>query len=121
MDRNMNIDVMREVMGQVNEVASQYDVDEAIAKMDAEDVPCAKANELADLPGEAQIQANQTFVESVHPIAGRIQEPRPPAVFEKTAARIHGPCPALGEHTESILADLGMSEELESLRSEGVI
>jgi len=121
LDRNVNIDVMREVMEEVNTVASQYDVDEAIAKMDAEDVPCAKANQLADLPQEAQIQANQTFVESVHPLAGRIQEPRPPAVFEKTGAQISGPCPSLGEHTDSILIELGLGDKIDEMRANGVV
>lgn len=106
MDRNINADVMRALMEEVNRNALEVDVDEAIARMDAEDVPCAKANDLANLHEEPQIQANKLFVESDHPQAGRIREPRPAAEFDKTPAAIAGPSPALGEHTEEILAEL---------------
>jgi len=121
LDRNINIDVMIGKMAEVQEKALLVDVDEAIARMDAEDVPCSKANELADLPNEPQIQANGTFVKSVHPVAGNIQEPRPPAQFSKTSAAIQGPCPALGQHTEEILVGLGLGEELPALREQGVV
>lgn len=120
-DRNVNAQYVLDIMAQVQAKAIEVNTADAIAMMDAEDVPCAKANELSELPQEPQIQANNTFVESVHPTAGGIQEPKPPASFEKTPASIQGPSPALGEHTEEILAELGLASEISALREAGVV
>ncbi len=59
---------------------------------------------------------------SVHPLAGRMIQPRPAARFEKTPATIRRPAPALGEHTEEILRDLGLDDsQIADLRDNGVV
>ena len=55
------------------------------------------ATELADDP---HAKAMGLLVDSVHPIAGRIRQPRHPILFEATPAGLGAPAPALGAHTD---------------------
>lgn len=95
---------------------------EWLARLDAEQVPCAPILRREDLFTDPQIAANNLIVESEHPMVGRMRQPRPAARFEKTPAEIRSPAPRLGEHTEVVLTELGLSEgERTSLRERGVI
>ncbi len=94
---------------------------EWLARLDAEQVPCAPVLRREDLFNDPQIAANELIVESEHPSAGRLRQPRPAARFDKTPAELRSPAPGLGEHTEAVLAELGLSEgERISLRENGI-
>jgi crotonobetainyl-CoA:carnitine CoA-transferase CaiB-like acyl-CoA transferase len=94
---------------------------EWLARLDAEQVPCAPVLRREDLFTDPQIAANNLIVECEHPSVGRIRQPRPAARFEKTPAELRSPAPRLGEHTEAVLAELGVSEgERISLRERGI-
>lgn len=96
--------------------------DELIASLVAEDVPCAPILRLEDVADFEQVRASETLVESVHPVLGRIQEPRPPARFETTPEAISRPAPRLGEHTDEVLGALGLGpDRIGELRAEGVV
>ncbi|MGI9288422.1 MAG: CaiB/BaiF CoA transferase family protein [Pseudomonadales bacterium] len=121
MDRMVNTDYVKELMQQVWAAARNMDADEALALMDAEDVPCAKVMALEELPEHPQIKANNTFVESLHPVAGRIQQPRPAPEFEKTPAQAGAPAPTIGQHSDEILRELGLSDQVAELRDTKII
>ena len=94
---------------------------EWLARLDAEQVPCAPILRREDLFTDPQIAANNLIVESEHPVVGRMRQPRPAARFEKTPAELRSPAPRLGEHTEAVLAELGITkEERTALRERGV-
>ncbi|HZO10025.1 MAG TPA: CoA transferase, partial [Myxococcota bacterium] len=46
---------------------------------------------------------------------------RPAPRFAATPARAGGPAPGLGEHTDEVLAELGLGAEIAELRAEGVV
>lgn len=95
---------------------------EWLVRLDAEQVPCAPVLRREDLFTDPQIAANHLIVESEHPTVGRMRQPRPAARFEKTPAELRSPAPRLGEHTEAVLAELGISEgERISPREHGVV
>lgn len=58
-----------------------------------------------------------------HPACGPIKLVNTPVKWSESAPRIRLPPPMLGQHTDEILSGtLGMSsEEVEALRSEGVV
>lgn len=95
---------------------------EWLVRLDAEQVPCAPVLRREDLFTDPQIAANHLIVESEHPTVGRMRQPRPAARFEKTPAELRSPAPRLGEHTEAVLAELGIPEgERISPREHGVV
>jgi crotonobetainyl-CoA:carnitine CoA-transferase CaiB-like acyl-CoA transferase len=53
--------------------------------------------------------------------AGRLPQPRPPVRFERTPARIGAPAPTIGQHTDEILAEIGLGGEIARLREAGVV
>jgi crotonobetainyl-CoA:carnitine CoA-transferase CaiB-like acyl-CoA transferase len=98
------------------------DVDEVVARLEAADVPCAKAHSLDELPAHPQMQANGLFVESEHPVAGRLLEPRSPVRFGGTPTGCGFPSAALGQHSDEILRELGFdANTVAGWREKGVI
>ena len=91
-------------------------------RLSAEQVPCAPILERHELLTDAQIAANELIEEVDHPQVGRIRHIRPAARFDRTAARVRGFAPTLGQHTDEVLAEIGLEEpELAALRATGTI
>ncbi len=78
-------------------------VADAVARLGEAGVPCAAVQSLGDLVHDEHVETIGVFVEDVHPDAGRIRQPRHPILFERTPARVGGPAPALGQHTDEVL------------------
>ena len=95
---------------------------EWLARLDAEQVPCAPIQTREDLLTDPQVAANQMIVESTHPRAGSMRQPRPAARFEATPAELRTPAPMLGEHTDVVLGEIGLEQsELAALRTAGIV
>jgi crotonobetainyl-CoA:carnitine CoA-transferase CaiB-like acyl-CoA transferase len=90
---------------------------EWLQRLEANDVPCAPALTRTEVIRHPQVQASGTIVETDHHAAGRLRQARHAARFEATPASIRRGAPLLGEHTEEVLAELGLeSREIDELR-----
>ena len=95
---------------------------EAIAAMEAEGVPCAAVNNLADMPDHPQMQASESFSTFEHPHAGPMVEPNNPPNFAGTPSPPLRPAATLGEHTDAVLEELGRSaDDIAALRAAGIV
>jgi crotonobetainyl-CoA:carnitine CoA-transferase CaiB-like acyl-CoA transferase len=93
-------------------------VAEWMAILESRGVLCAPVNRYADLERDPQIQASEVIVEEEHPRAGRFRTIATPIRFEKTPGTRRTGAPALGEHTDAVLGEAGMSaEEVGRLRA----
>jgi len=93
---------------------------EWLDRLDAFEVPCAPILPLAEVIEHPQIVANELIVESDHPHAGRLRQPRPAARFGETPASLDRPAPLLGEHSDEVCRELGLPDTgLTALRQRG--
>ena len=98
----------KERLDQTAEVLRSRTTEEWLERLDAEQVPCAPILPLAEVIRHPQIEANELLVETEHPFAGRIRQPRPAARFDRTPTTLERPAPTLGQHTDEILRELGI-------------
>ena len=105
------------------EVLKERTSAEWLERLDAEQVPSAPVNRKPDVLTDPQVHANDLIVESDHPHAGHMRQARPAARFEGTPTELlRQPAPLLGEQTDAVLAELGLSAaRLAELRAAGTI
>jgi len=96
--------------------------EEVCAAFQAQGVPSAPINMPADVHRDPQVIASGLLVEVDHPHTGRMRVPGPVATFDQTPAAIGRLAPLLGEHTDEVLAGLGVTAaEIGELHAAGVV
>ncbi|MCI7639195.1 MAG: CoA transferase [Clostridiales bacterium] len=92
-----------------------------IEKFRAVGIWCAKVNSYEDLPKDPQIIHNGIIKEIDHPVAGTFKAIGTPIEFSETPPTIRRTPPALGEHNDEILQELGFSDvDIERFRQAGI-
>ena len=93
---------------------------EVVARLDEAQIANAAVNQVADLWDHPQLQARGRF-RSIGSSAGPLRALLPPVTSNGFEARMD-PVPALGEHSEAILRELGRSDaDIAALRQAGVV
>ena len=106
----------------LTEAFSQITTDDALQKLQEQDVPCARCYTLDEAISQEQLIANDSVEVQDHPVLGKLRAFRTPARFEGKSLPIGGPAPMHGQHTDSTLESFGFSsEKITNLRKEGAI
>jgi itaconate CoA-transferase len=89
-------------------------------RLDAAGIPNAALNEVAEVVSHPQLEARERWREVQTP-GGPMRAVLPPITLDGPQARM-GPVPALGQHTEELLVELGYATaRIEELRAAGAI
>ncbi len=99
---------IRELYALVEQVILTRTTAEWLALLKPLSIPATRMNRLDELPDDPHLSAVGFFERYAHPKAGPYVTPRPPVAYSATPANIRRHAPRLGEHTEAILAELGI-------------
>jgi itaconate CoA-transferase len=95
-------------------------MDEVVARLDAADIANAQLQDVAGLIAHPQLAARGRWSDVDSPV-GPVTTLMPPAIIEGVSPRLDR-IPALGEHTDAILAELGHSpSDVADLRAAGAV
>ena len=85
-------------------------------------VPCGPVNSVAEVFQDPQILAQDMVIDVDHPGSGIVTDAGLSDQAVRTPCRVRRPAPALGEHTDEVLAELGYSDaERAAWRRAGVV
>lgn len=120
-DKNFKRNEKRaELLEIINACFSQITAEQLITRLDKAQIANARLNDMAGLWKHEQLKARKRWTEVATP-NGNIAAILPPGVNDSYDYRMD-PVPAVGEHTNSILLELGMStSEIAALRDKGAI
>ncbi|MEU3839983.1 CaiB/BaiF CoA-transferase family protein [Streptomyces sp. NPDC028635] len=105
----------------VGAALAKLDTDEALARLEAAGIACARLRDVGELAEHPQLAARQRWREVGSPV-GPLRALLPPITLPGGAEPRMGDVPALGEHTGAVLRAVGMTDgEIAALRRDGVI
>jgi len=112
----------RERLEMMAEVLKTRTTEHWLDVLDKADVPCAPVLTRDDVHLHPQVQANGIVIEQDHPVVGRVRQARPAEQMDGTPSAISRPAPVLGQHTEEVLVEMGVSSQrIAELRASGVL
>ncbi|MEE1761096.1 MULTISPECIES: CaiB/BaiF CoA transferase family protein [unclassified Streptomyces] len=97
------------------------DTDEALARLEAAGIACARLRDVTEVAEHPQLAARDRWREVESPV-GPLRALLPPITLPGGDEPRMGAVPALGEHTGSLLRAAGMTDdEIAALRRDGVV
>jgi crotonobetainyl-CoA:carnitine CoA-transferase CaiB-like acyl-CoA transferase len=120
-ERIKHRDVLEPIMDLCYAHAANMTMAEATARWEAERVPFAMILTAEQLTEDPHAVAIGLFEEADHHVVGRTRIPRHPILFGGTPAQLGGGSPALGQHTDEVLAELGLADQVADLRARNVV
>jgi itaconate CoA-transferase len=99
--RSLNRDALKDI---IVRVFSAFTADDVVSRLDAAGIANARVNDMRGVWNHPQLQARGRWTEVDTPV-GPVKTLRPPGMPVEFNPRV-GPIPRVGEHNESILAEL---------------
>ena len=100
-----------EMVDLLNSIFATNTVAHWVKVIDEAGVPVGPINKTSDVVADEQVNAREMFLEINHPKVPDLRVPNSPIKLRGTPAELRMAPPALGEHNEEVLAELGYDSE----------
>ena len=112
----------RELLNALDPVFRSRTTAEWLARLLEAGVPAGPISRIDEVMTDPQVLHREMVVDVDHPRAGRVRVNGVPLKFSDTPGAVRTPPPTLGQHTASVLSELGCAAaQVESLRAAGVV
>jgi len=105
---------IQDLYGMIEQAAATKTTQEWLDILKPLSIPVVKTNTLDELPDDPHLKAVGFFQEHEHPDFGAYRLMKPPVSFSKSPSNIRRHPPKLGEHTDELLAELGVEAVADS-------
>lgn len=101
---------IRQLYAMVEDITALKTTDEWMGLLEEKDIPAARVNSLRDLRTDPHLEAVGLFQKLSHPVEGDYWSINHPVNYDGTPANIRIHPPQLGEHSEEVLREAGLSD-----------
>ena len=109
-------------MAAAEAVFAERTTDEWLDTLRTAGIPAAWVNFPHEIFDDTQARANGYIEDLEHPALGTYSTVTTPFQLDRTPLRHHGPSPALGQHTDDVLAEIGLdAHTIAALRAADVV
>jgi len=108
--------------GAISAWSSALPIDDVLKALEAAEVPAGRIYNVADIVADPHYQARGMILDADLPGGAKVKMPGIVPKLSDTPGSVNWQGPALGQHTDSVLGDLGMSAaDIAQLKHSGVV
>lgn len=97
-------------------------IDEVLAVLEGAEVPAGRIYSAADIVADPHYQARDMLLDTTLPDGATLKMPGIVPKLSATPGQVNWQGPTLGQHTDTLLTDLGLSEaDIQRLKKDGVV
>src|SRR5476651_2849596 len=102
--------------------ATHHSIDDVLAALEAAEVPSGRIYSVADIVADPHYQARDMLLSADLPGGLTVKMPGIVPKLSETPGAVNWQGPSLGQHTDAILGDLGLSgADIQRLKTSGVV
>lgn len=111
-----------ELIGMLSDIVVKFKRQDLIDLLDQHGVPCGPINSVAEVFEDPQVKSRQMLRHVMHPCGTSLPQVATPMRFKDAVLPDIKPAPTLGQHSDSILKELGYdAQSIATMRQAGIV